>query len=68
MLFRSSSPGIRQDKIDRFLLLIKKRQEVGVKITVITTDPEEITYGNSDVCHELIRTMRLCFNQMKLDI
>lgn len=54
-----SSPDIRQDKIDRFLLLIKKRQEVGVKVTVITTDPEDITYGKSDVCHELIRAMQL---------
>ena len=54
-----SSPDIRQDKIDRFLLLIKKRQEVGVKVTVITTDPEDITYGKSDVCYELIRTMQL---------
>ena len=40
-----SSPDIRQDKIDRFLLLVKKRQEVGVKVTVITTDPEDITYA-----------------------
>ena len=39
-----SSPDIRQDKIDRFLLLIKKRQEVGVKVTVITTDPEAVSY------------------------
>ena len=54
-----SSPDIRQDKIDRFLLLVKKRQEVGVKVTVITTDPEDITYGKSDVCHELIRAMQL---------
>ncbi len=54
-----SSPDIKQDKIDRFLLLIKKRQEVGVKVTVITTDPEDITYGKSDVCYELIRAMQL---------
>ena len=54
-----SSPDIRQDKIDRFLLLVKKRQEVGVKVTVITTDPEDITYGKSDVCYELIRAMQL---------
>lgn len=54
-----SSPDIRQDKIDRFLLLITKRQEVGVKVTVITTDPEDITYGKSDVCYELIRAMQL---------
>lgn len=54
-----SSPDIRQDKIDRFLLLVKKRQEVGVKVTVITTDSEDITYGKSDVCYELIRAMQL---------
>lgn len=52
-----SSPDIRQDKIDRFLFLVKARQEVGVQITVITTDPEEAAYGNSDVFYELIRTM-----------
>lgn len=46
-------------KIDRFLLLMKERQEAGVNITIITTNPDEITYGSSDVCHELIRTMRL---------
>ena len=54
--------GISEQKrktIDRFLLLIKKRQEVGVKVTVITTDPEDITYGKSDVCYELIRAMQL---------
>ena len=54
-----SSPDIRQDKIERFLFLIKGRQEAGVKVTIITTDPEEIVYGSSDVCHELIRTMQL---------
>lgn len=54
-----SSPDIRQDKIERFLFLMKGRQEAGVKVTIITTDPEEIVYGSSDVCHELIRTMQL---------
>ena len=52
-----SSPNISQDKIERFLYLIKERQEEGVKVTVITTDPEEIIYGNSDICYELIREM-----------
>ena len=37
-----SSPDIRQDKIDRLLLLVKERQEKGVHVTVITTDPEEV--------------------------
>lgn len=48
---------IGTDKIERFLYLIKERQEEGVKVTVITTDPEEIIYGNSDICYELIREM-----------
>lgn len=52
-----SSPDIRQDKIERFLFLVKARQEAGVQITVITTDPEEVAYGNSDIFYELIRTM-----------
>lgn len=53
-----SSPAIRQDKIDRLLLLVKGRQEKGVNVTVITTDPEEVTYGSADVCYELIREMQ----------
>ena len=30
-----------------------------LKVTVITTDPEDITYGKADVCYELIRAMQL---------
>lgn len=53
-----SSPDIRQNKIDRLLLLVKDRQEKGVKVTVITTDPEEVVYGSADVYCELIREMQ----------
>ena len=53
-----SSPDIRQNKIDRLLLLVKGRQEKGVKVTVITTEPEEVVYGSADVCCELIREMQ----------
>lgn len=53
-----SSPDIRQDKIERFLFLVKARQEAGVKVTVITTNPEEVVYGNPNVCYELIQMMR----------
>lgn len=53
-----SSPDIRQDKIDRLLLLVKGRQEKGVDVTVITTDPEDITYGSVDLCYELIKEMQ----------
>lgn len=53
-----SSPGISQNRIDRLLSLTKERQEAGVRITVITTDPEEVTYGNVNACFELIDRMR----------
>ena len=53
-----SSPDIRQDKIDRLLLLVKERQEKGVHITVITTEPEEVVYGSVDVCYSLINEMK----------
>ena len=53
-----SSPDIRQDKIDRLLLLVKERQEKGVSVTVITTDPEEVAYGSADVCYGLINEMK----------
>lgn len=52
------SPEIRQDKIERLLFLARGRQEAGVKVTVITTDPEYVIYGNPDVCYELINEMR----------
>ncbi len=53
-----SSPDIRQDKIDRLLFQVKGRQKDGVKVTVIITDPEEVVYGSTDVCYELISQMR----------
>ena len=35
-----SSPGLNQAKVDAFVKLIKHRQEDGVKLTVITLNPE----------------------------
>ena len=52
-----SSPDIQISKIDRFLNLIKKRQEAGVRITVITTNPDEIRYGSTEFCHSMVNTM-----------
>lgn len=53
-----SSPNIRQDKVDRLLVLVKERQENGVSVTVITTEPEKVLYGNIDMCCELIREIQ----------
>ena len=53
-----SSPDIRQDKIERLLYLVKSRQEAGVHITVITTEPDSVIYGNADVLYGLVDLMR----------
>lgn len=53
-----SSPDIKQDKIERLLYLVKTRQEAGVQITVITTEPDHTVYGNADVLYGLIEWMK----------
>ena len=52
-----SSPDIEIRKIDRFLSVIKKRQEAGVKVTVITTHPDEVRFGNAFFYSSLISTL-----------
>ena len=53
-----SSPNIRQEKIERLISLVKERQEQGVSVTVIITEPEKDLYSNVDMCYELIREMQ----------
>ena len=43
-----SSPTITADKIERFIQILKPRQEAGVKVSVILTKPENRCYGNTD--------------------
>jgi superfamily II DNA/RNA helicase len=52
-----SSPQIRADKIERFLYIVKPRQEMGVNVTVITTEPENTSFGSTSVCAEMIGIM-----------
>lgn len=53
-----SSSGLTQNKVERFIYLVKARQEAGVTVTVITTDSQNITYGSSEFCQRLIEEMR----------
>jgi len=53
-----SSPDITQEKIDRFIYIMKPRQEVGVKITVITENPENKLFGNAAFLQSLIQQMK----------
>ena len=53
-----SSPEISQDKVDRFIYVIRNRQEAGCKTTVITTNPENILYGDAEYYHVMILQMQ----------
>lgn len=52
-----SSPELRQDKVERFIYLVRERQEAGCEVTVITTDAQNISYGSFGVCQRLITEM-----------
>ncbi len=53
-----SSPTITADKIERFIQILKSRQEAGVKVSVILTNPENRCYGNVDFYLILIEKMQ----------
>lgn len=53
-----SSPEITRDKIERFIYLVKARQEAGCMVTVITTEPQNISYGSPEFCQGLIDAMQ----------
>ncbi len=53
-----SSPELTQDKVERFIYLVKLRQEYGVDVTVIITEPQNLSYGNPEFCQRLIKEMQ----------
>jgi len=61
-----SSPEINIEKIERFIFLVKSKQEAGVQVVVITTESENISYGSPDVCNELVEQLKLAGIIVKL--
>lgn len=55
-----SSPELTQDKTERFAYCVKTRQEAGIAVTVITTEPQNISYGSPEFCQGLIQKMQEC--------
>ena len=53
-----SSPELTQDKIERFTYLVRARQEAGITVTVITIEPQNISYGSPEFCQRFIQEMR----------
>ena len=53
-----ASPGLIRKKAERFMELVKARQEAGVSVTVITLDPDAEGYENTIERHILIDEMK----------
>ncbi len=52
-----ASPGLLRYKVEHLITLVKSRQESGVRVTVITNDPESEGYENTIELHILIDEM-----------
>lgn len=53
-----SSAKLVKEKVDRFIYIVKSRQEAGVSVTVITDDPDKTSYGEVMFTHVLLNEMR----------
>ena len=53
-----SSPDISHDKIERFINIMKPRLEKGVKVTIITENPDNQIFGNLAYVMELMQHLR----------
>lgn len=61
-----SSPGINQAKVNAFVRLIKQRQEYGVKITVVTLDPEGYPEERIEDTKALVQVLENCGIKVRL--
>lgn len=53
-----SSPGLNQSKVNAFIKLVKQRQESGVKITIVTLDPEGYPEEKIEDTRQLVHLLR----------
>ena len=53
-----ASPGLTRKKAERFMELVKARQEAGVSVTVITLDPDAEGYESTIERHILVDEMK----------
>ena len=61
-----SSPGLNHTKVDAFVKLIKHRQEDGVKLTVITLNPEGYPEEKIEDTKRLVEILKNCGVRIKL--
>lgn len=53
-----SSPRLNTAKVNRMIEVLRSRQELGIKVTVITWHPDAYIYGRDDVRMELLERLR----------
>ena len=53
-----SSPDLSHEKVERFISIMKPRQERGVRVTIITENPDNRILGNPAYILELMREMQ----------
>lgn len=53
-----SSPAISNRKVDELVILLKEKQEAGIKIKIVTWKPDMYGYGDSEYWMELQERMR----------
>ena len=61
-----SSPGLNHAKVDAFVKLIKQRQEDGVKLMVITLNPERYPEEKIEDTKRLVEILKNCGVRIKL--
>lgn len=61
-----SSPRLNNDKVNRIISELRKRQELGVKVTIVTWHPDAYIYGRDDNRMELMERLRMAGFEIKL--
>lgn len=61
-----SSPRLNTQKVNRIISELGKRQELGVKVTIVTWHPDAYKYGRDDVRMELMEKLRKAGFEVKL--
>ena len=61
-----ASPGLNQAKVNTFVKLIKRKQEDGVKVTVVTLNPEGYPEEKIEDTKNLVQTLEKCGIKIRL--
>ena len=61
-----SSPRLNNQKVNRIISVLGNRQELGVKVTIVTWHPDAYKYGRDDVRMELMERLRKAGFEIKL--